>query len=240
MKKISYILLAAFIVASCSEDEAVPTIIKFAKTELTTPESAKSITLGIQLDQPAKQDLEVSLATIGGTATSSEDYTLPATTLVLKGETNGSFVVTILDDVKVEDDETIEIGISSAGGLATEGTYKVTIESDGCEHYDISYWKGTIVALEDYGTSTWGPYNLVLTQDATNPNKFTMTNFYDSNLPAFILFNPANGTVNFPDGQSPGGKALTNSTGTFDYCTGKLVINLTYDGGPWVYRFTKP
>jgi hypothetical protein len=105
--------------------------------------------------------------------------------------------------------------------------------------YDASAWVGTIIALEDYGSATWGPYEVVLTQDGTNPNRFHLDNFYDSGLPAFIDFDGAAGTVKFPDGQSPGGKALTNSSGTFNQCAGSFEISLNYDGGDWLYHFTK-
>lgn len=100
-------------------------------------------------------------------------------------------------------------------------------------------WAGTYTALEDYGTSTWGPYDVQFVQDATNPNRFHFDNFYDSGLDAYVEFDGATRTVKFPDGQSPDGEDLTDSSGTFDPCTGELVINLNYDGGEWIYRFTK-
>jgi hypothetical protein len=105
------------------------------------------------------------------------------------------------------------------------------------------YFAGDYDALEDYGAGgTYGPYDVTLVQDEDDPNRFDFDNFYDAGYDAYIVFDIANGTVSFPN-QNVGGDAtnpaITDSSGTFDLCDGTLTINLTYDGGPWVYRFTK-
>lgn len=111
--------------------------------------------------------------------------------------------------------------------------------TDAVTAYDPAAWAGTISALEDYGSAgTYGPYDLQLTQDGTNPNVFHLDNFYDSGIDAYIEFDGATNTVKFPD-QDAGGKPITNSSGTFNQCRGTVVINLNYDGGDWVYRLAK-
>jgi hypothetical protein len=111
--------------------------------------------------------------------------------------------------------------------------------TDHVTAYAAEGWVGTFTALEDYGSAHWGPYEVQFTQDVTIPNRFHLDNFYDSGLPAYIEFDGAAGTVKFPDGQSPNGKPLTASSGTFNQCTGEATINLNYDGGDWIYHFTK-
>ncbi len=111
--------------------------------------------------------------------------------------------------------------------------------SDHVTPYEAASWAGTVTAVEDYGSSgTYGPYDVVLTQDPSNSNRFHLDNFYDSGLAAYIDFDGSNFTVYFPDGQTPNGKPITNSSGTFNQCTGEATINLNYDGGDWVYRLT--
>ena len=105
--------------------------------------------------------------------------------------------------------------------------------------YSASSCAGSFSALEDYGAAHYGPYTVSFVQNANNPNRFDFDNFYDSGYDAYIEFDPTTGTVKFPDGQSPGGKAITKSSGTFDQCRGILTINLNYDGGDWIYHFTK-
>ncbi|HEX8041267.1 MAG TPA: hypothetical protein VF490_19100 [Chryseosolibacter sp.] len=117
---------------------------------------------------------------------------------------------------------------------------KVAVTDNVTTPYDAASWAGTFSAVEDYGASgTYGPYDVVLTQDASNPNRFHLDNFYDSGLAAYIDFDGPNFTVSFPDGQTPNGKPITNSSGTFNQCRGTAIINLNYDGGDWVYRLTK-
>jgi hypothetical protein len=111
--------------------------------------------------------------------------------------------------------------------------------ADACEG-DISDVAGTYTAVEDYGEDgTYGPYDLVLTQDPDNESIFWLDNFYDSGIEAYLEFNAETGTVSFPDQDADGD--ITESIGTFRWCEGakQMIIELHYDGGTWHYRLDK-
>lgn len=177
---------------------------------------------------------------LGGTATEGEDYDF-------LGLSDGAVQVSIIDDDVYEpENETITIRMDGVGG---NNIAEVSIISD-CDYdeseYDTEQWSGEWFALEDYGSSTFGPYHITLVQDERNgvpvntgdPNRYDFDNFYGSGCHAYMIFNGAAGTVYFPN-QSPCGVPLTASTGTFDVCDETLTINLNFDGGPWVYRFSR-
>jgi hypothetical protein len=105
--------------------------------------------------------------------------------------------------------------------------------------YNAGMWAGDISAVESYASGPYGPYTIKLTQSSTNVNRYDLNNFYDSGLSAYIVFVPEAHTVSFPNGQTPGGKPITASTGVFDACAGTFDIHLTYDGATWDYHFTK-
>jgi hypothetical protein len=120
----------------------------------------------------------------------------------------------------------------------TSNALKAIVVDDYTAPFDGARWSGVAHSLEDYGGgSTYGPYDNNITQDPADPNVFYLDNFYDQGLVAKMQFDPASGTVKFPD-QTLGGKPLTNSSGTFVQCKGEAVINLNYDGGDWVYHIT--
>jgi hypothetical protein len=132
---IGFLLLAclSLVVVSCDDDEtAKPSTVSFYATSFAASESGGPITLGFQLDEPAVEDVSVTL-TFTGTATQGEDYTVPETSLVIpKGETNGSFAIDITKDIVFEGDETISVAMASSGLTASE-PYVVTITDDDCD-----------------------------------------------------------------------------------------------------------
>ncbi|MDJ1501909.1 hypothetical protein [Xanthocytophaga agilis] len=105
--------------------------------------------------------------------------------------------------------------------------------SDACP-YSASDWAGTYSASEDGGNA----YPVTLTADPSVPNRFVLDNFYDSELTAYIDFDPTTGTVKFPN-QTTGGEDITASSGVYKSCTGEIIIKLHFDGGDWYYSLTK-
>jgi hypothetical protein len=117
-------------------------------------------------------------------------------------------------------------------------TYTVT---DFCT-YDDDLWSGTYTSTEFYEDGAYGPYDVTLSQDGGNPNKFTLDNFWDYGLSAYVIFNPsttgfAEATVEFPE-QTVDGETLTG-TGTYDQCKGIFKIQTEYAGYTWRYEFVK-
>lgn len=104
-------------------------------------------------------------------------------------------------------------------------------------------WSGTYESLEVYSNGVYGPYDLVLTQDAGDPNRYNMTNFWDSGIAAYVVFtpstNPSTQVVKFPDQTDGGGKSIKSTTGTYDECTKTFKIQTQYDGSDWRYEFKK-
>lgn len=229
---------------SCGDDESTP-VIDFASISSNFYEEEGTQTVTIPLRNASSVNgLSVSF---GGTATENEDYELV-------GITSEGVQISVIDDDDFEENETIRVQlISSAGELSGNIFHTINIISDCADvvGIDVSYFAGSYIAIEKYGpnppASNWyGPYALTLTQDATDPNKFIVNNFYDSSpRTAYIVFDMASGTVHFPD-QTPlpdtTPNALTASTGTFDIdlCNKTtLTISLNYDGGVWEYYFEK-
>ena len=104
--------------------------------------------------------------------------------------------------------------------------------------YVAGTWAGNYDALEVYSNGVYGPYTLDMVQDGGNPNRFNTTNFYDFGSSAFFVFNPstsvATQTVTMPAQTITGGAggsipATPASAGTYDECTKKAKINVTYD-----------
>ena len=237
MKNINRLIVAFFLIGAvftfgaCDEDESGT--IEFQQVYSSYDEANGTGTVTI----PVRKSGSVSEADVnfifGGTATEGEDFEFI-------GLSDEGVQISVIDDDTYEPAETLTIRME--GAVGGNQIYELTILSD-CDYdpgdFDTEFWDGEMNALEDYGSGTYGPYHVTLVQSDTNPNRYDFDNFYDSGYDAYIEFDVANGTVKFPDGQTPGGKPLTNSSGTFDQCLGVLTINLNYDGGDWVYRFTR-
>jgi hypothetical protein len=175
----------------------------------------------------------------GGSATEGEDYTF-------LGLTQEGVQIQINDDQLLEEDENIRVQLTATGMNLNGNTIHQIIITDDCEDeggLTLANFAGGYTAIEKYGPepADWAsPYHLNITQDATNPARFNMTNFYGSNLPAYFLVDIATKSVYFPDQKPHPSFPLTNSSGTFDFCTHDghltLTIQLNFDGGDWEYE----
>jgi len=235
---LSMMCISLFMLQACSDDDSTSDSssgVQFQKVATTLEESGGTITIPIRGGSVSGVELEFD-----GTATEGEDFEVVDIT-------NDALEIQILDDGNYEDVEYARVRMVG-NGVGGNAFTTINILCDGGDSggFNVASYAGSWSALEDYGGgSTFGPYNVTLTQDGANPNKFTFPNFYGSGATytAYMIFDLASGTVSFPD-QTVGAPAnnrgpITNSTGTYDLCENTLTINLTYDGGPWVYRFTK-
>lgn len=228
---------AAFMFQACGDDDKGTASFATVYASYDEADGDGTITVPIRKDGSVS-DSDIDFV-LGGTATEGEDYQF-------LGLTSEGIQIKVIDNNSFsefggfEPNETVTVRMDGA----TKGNkiFELTIVGD-CDYtagdFDAEYYAGTWAATEDYGSSKYGPYEVEMVQDDVNPNRFDFDNFYDSGLDAYIVFDGPNGTVKFPDGQTPSGKALTQSSGTFDRCNGTLTINLNYDGGNWVYRFVK-
>lgn len=146
----------------------------------------------------------------------------------------------LTDGTKATADKVVAAGLFQSDQFypAQKLVYAVT---DYCS-YAASFWAGTFDSNEIDASGVYGPYNNVLTQDPSNPNKFTMDNFYDTGVSAYIILtpstNPSTQLASFPAQQVTATRSiLAGSTGTYDQCLGILNINLEYKIGSNVAPF---
>lgn len=239
LRKLMFTLVVPVLILACdNEDEPAGLTVDFGSIASTSQE-AEGQTVTIPLRNSNSGSASKLGVVFGGSATEGEDYSLV-------GITAEGVQIKINDDLAIEDTEIIRVQLTG-NGLALNGNtiHNVTIMNDCTDQGGLTLadFAAAYHATEVYGpTSTYGPYALTITQDATNPNRFNMTDFYDSNLAAYFLVDIAAKTAYFPN-QTIGGKPLTASTGTFDFCTNKghltLTIQLNYDGGDWEYQIIK-
>ena len=93
-------------------DNDLPTV-NFGAADYRVAEGAGSVTVDVHLTKPYGQTIFVDYATSGGTATPGQDYVPTTGTLIFSpGQTNRTFLVTILPDTKPEPEKTIDLNLS--------------------------------------------------------------------------------------------------------------------------------
>jgi hypothetical protein len=234
---IPFLLLSSIgLLLSCDNEDEVTT--SFERVSSTYEEINGTGEVIIPLRSTGSITADNITVQFDGTATEGEDFELVS----INSE---SMVIRVIDDAKFEETEYVRVLLVSNGAnVGGNAIHRLNIVSN-CEDVgglDVGFFAGDYDALEDYGGgTTYGPYTITLVQDEEDPTRFSFDNLYDSGCDAYMIFDFANGTVAFPN-QSPCDSPLTNSSGTFniDLCEETtLTINLNFDGGDWVYRFTK-
>jgi hypothetical protein len=90
-----------------------PPTVNFSAATYAASEGAGSFTATVTLTKPSTQTIYVDYATAGGTATPGQDYVAAAGTLIFApGQTQRTFVVTLLNDAEVESSETLGLELS--------------------------------------------------------------------------------------------------------------------------------
>lgn len=216
----------ALIAFACKDDEDGPGT-GFKESSSSVAENAGTILIPIRNRTVSMDDIELE-----GTAEEGTDYEILSVT-------EEGIEIAILQDLLYEPKETISLEIPGSGN----DTHVVVILCDAGDtgDWDMNNFSGIWRAVEDYGTSEFGPYSVTIVQDEADENKFYMTNFYGSGAAyeAYMVFDFEAGTVSFPDQSAGEPGAITNSTGTFSLCDETITLNLTYDGGPWTYRISR-
>lgn len=100
-----------------------PGFLEFATVESAVAENAGSVTITVARRDGASGTVQVAFrTTTSGDAIAGQDFTATSGTLTFAdGETSKSFAITILDDAFVEQEETIEVTLSSPTGGAQLG-----------------------------------------------------------------------------------------------------------------------
>ncbi len=97
--------------------------LQFASAALTVQEDVITATITVTRVNGSFGAVSVDYATSDGTAVAGEDYTAVSGTLdFADGETSKTFTITIINDILVEGDETVNLALSNPTGGATLGT----------------------------------------------------------------------------------------------------------------------
>jgi len=113
-------------------DDAAPAV-AFSSSSGSASENVPTRTVTVQLSGPSTLPITVPYS-VGGTATSPDDYTIsPASPLTFApGETSKTITITVVDDSLIESDETVvlALGTPTNGTLGSPAVYTETILED--------------------------------------------------------------------------------------------------------------
>ena len=151
------------------------------------------------------------------------------------GTIEGEGSTVTITSVKTEEPSTAILTITETPADGPAWTESIEINIKGFCEYEAD-WSGSFAALEDYGSDTYGPYNITFVQDTEDPNKFTFDNFWDSGITVFVVFDPESFDVTFPDQDDGDGVAITGS-GSYNQCDHEFTITTEYDGYVFDYVF---
>ncbi len=109
--------------------ESQPTV-QFDATSSSGDESAATVNLAVSLSASSTGTVTVDYAVTGGTAVNADDYTISGTQLTFDpGVTSRNIVLTVVDDMDQESDETVEVTLSNPSnatlGANTLHTYTI-------------------------------------------------------------------------------------------------------------------
>jgi subtilisin family serine protease len=98
-------------------------ILRFSSSEYTVGEDGVSAVLKVQRTFRSSGNITVNVATSDGTATAGADYAATSQNLFFgNGETEKTFSIQILDELEIEEDETVIVTLSNPGGGAVLGS----------------------------------------------------------------------------------------------------------------------
>src|SRR5213075_3284243 len=121
------------VTATITDDDLPPTV-AFNAAASTGAESVTAVSVPVSLSTASAKTVTVTYAVTGGTATGGGvDYTLAAGTLTFApGVTTQSISITVVNDTLDEDDETIQLTLSSPTNatLGATATHTYTILDD--------------------------------------------------------------------------------------------------------------
>ncbi len=103
----------SFLAIDCTPE---PSVVRFSSSTYTAQENEDIATIEVLLSKAAATAVTIMYETAGGTATAGADYTATSGTLTFgPGETAKSFSIPLLNDMLDEEDETINLTLSSPG-----------------------------------------------------------------------------------------------------------------------------
>ncbi len=181
-----------------TDNDAPPTV-GFAATASSGAESLTSVNLAVNLSGASGRAVSVNYAVSGGDATAGSDYTLAAGTVnFAAGETTQDIVLSVIDDLINEGDETVAVTLSGPvnAGLGTP-THTYTINDN-----DDSLPTVEFVLVESSGSEGNTPVTVGVSLSATSQQSvnvdYSVVGGTAITGTDYIL---SNGTLTFAPGQ---------------------------------------
>lgn len=132
-----------------------PPTVNFSAAGYSMNENAGSFTITVGLSKPSPQTILVDYATAGGTATPGQDYVATAGTLIFApGQTNRTFLITVLDDRAGEPPETVALQLSGFVNVVPGDRVQATLtllDDDALTLEALDYTAGTGFRLRATG-----------------------------------------------------------------------------------------
>jgi len=175
----------------------------------------------------------ITVDNAASTAQSGVHYNLASTSVSIPANKGGASVNLTMHTANFEKGDTVLLVMKlSCPEFNTDlyaSTAKLKLSKKPECPFDIKTFTGSYVADE----AGYGKYNVNFSADATNPTRIWQSNFWDwtNDLLAFDL-DPDNGTVTVPEQtitMGDGGGYLVVGSGTFDPCTGIMIVDFQGD-----------
>lgn len=183
-------------------DNDEPPTIQFSELDpalLQVNENAGATIIEVKLSTPSGKEVRVSYATSNGTAEADSDYLAAAGEVILPaGAITGTFSITILDDLAVEANETINLQLSAPvnANLGTDSTTLTILDDDSGPLVNFSV--AAVTVNESAGVAT---INVILSAPA--PNQITVNYATsDGTATAGQDYTTAAGSLTFDTGES--------------------------------------
>ncbi|PAW84683.1 MAG: hypothetical protein B9S33_11185, partial [Pedosphaera sp. Tous-C6FEB] len=193
---------------SIVDNELSPGQIGFSAPTYSVSEGVASHVITVVRTNGTQGSVSVSYATANGTAISGADYVAASGSLIWASGDSApkTFTVTILPDVAVEGNETVDLSLSGASGGAaiSSATATLTIQDDD----DLVQFTATAVTVFESAT------NAVIAVQRVGAGNATVTVDYNTVLGGTANYQATNGTLTFLPGVTNQNifVAITNDT----------------------------
>lgn len=195
---------ASAVVTIADNDVAVPGQLQLSSSSYSVSEGAGTVSITVTRSGGSDGAVSVDYGTGGGTATASSDYQVASGTLSWSDGDGASktFTITILDDIELESDESLNVTLSNAVGgvsLGSPSTAVVTItENDVAMPGQLQLSSSSYSTSEDASSVT---ITVTRTGGSTGAVSADFTTS-DSTALAGADYVAASGTLSWPDGDA--------------------------------------
>ncbi len=168
-------------------DNDPPPVVAFRAVSYAVNEGTSEAVIEVELNAPSGLPVSVSYATSPGSAQAAVDYITTVGVLTIPpGATIGSFVVPILDDTAVEENETINLQLSSPVNATLGNANSILTIFDDDEGPLVYFSSASYIASESDGSAT---ITVVLSEPAPNALQVSYAVSGDPIPPGVLAFN---------------------------------------------------